>query len=156
MTKEQTTDLDQLFQMYGNPSDMAEFRITGYYSRADSIDTLDRIERVDQSVQRTIKELQTKIKQLNAYRASLTERYNALSTAPTVPIVRLKRERRDKVYYILTVYDRNLIDFHETIRESTRFAGKERYTAINAFNTYLKQHPGIISEMQIEKPKWER
>lgn len=156
MTPEQIADLDELFQRYGSPSREADFRISGYFSRADTIDTVGRIEREDKAASRMIENLQTKIRQLTAYRASLMERYNFLATAPTVPVIRLKRERRDKAFYILTVYDRNLLDSHEVMRESTRYPGTERHKAINAYNTYIKQHPGIIAEMNIEKSHWER
>lgn len=156
MTPEQNAALEELFTRYGYPSEDGDFRINAYFQRPDKIDSLDKIVRDDKYTCNIISQLQDKIQQLTAYRAALAERYNYLATAPTVPVVRLKRERRDKVYYILSVYDRNLLDSHEVLKSSIRYSGTERHTAINAFNTYVKQHPGIIAEMDIEKARWEK
>lgn len=159
MTAEQQSDIDNLFSGYGSPSKEAEFRITGYYTRADCIDELDQIKRSDERAQRDIEELQSKIRQLSAYRISLAERYNFLATAPTVPIVRLMRHRKSyngKVFYHLATFSRYLADGHEIQTGCTIYPGTERHKAIDAYKEYIKAHPGIESEMQIEKSRWER
>lgn len=159
MTADQQSDINNLFSRYGSPSKEAEFRIAGYYTRADCIDELDWIKSSDERVQRDIEELQVKIRQLSAYRISLAERYNFLATAPTVPIVRLIRHRESysgKVLYRLLTFSRNLADGHEIQTGCTIYPGTERHKAIDAYKEYIKTHPGIESEMQIEKSRWER
>lgn len=159
MTAEQQKNLDELFTRYGNPSTEAEFRITGYYTKANAIDELDRIRRADENAQRDIEQMQEKIRKLSAYRVSLAERYNFLSTAPTVPVVRLIRRKdsyNNKVFYYLKTFNRNLLDGHEVQTGCTTYPGTDRLKAIDDFNQYVKSHPGIEAEKQIEKPKWER
>lgn len=159
MTPEQRKDIDELFTRYGSPSNEAEFRITGYYTKADSIDELDRIKRADENVQRDIERMQEKIRQLSAYRVSLAERYNFLATAPTDPVVRLIRHKdsySNKVFYYIKTFDRNLIDGHEVQTGCAEYTGTDRRKAIDDFNKYIKSHPGIEAEMQIEKARWER
>lgn len=159
MTQEQQALVDELFTRYGSPSAEAEFRITGYYANPDSIHELKRIKRADENAARDIERMQEKIAQLTAYRAALTERYNYLSTAPTVPVVRLIRQRNystNKVFYYLRTYTRNILDNHEVEISCTTYTGTERKKAIDDFKQYVKTHPGIESEMQIEKSRWER
>lgn len=159
MTPEQQKDIEELFTRYGSPSNEAEFRIFGYYTKADSIDELDRIKRADENVVQDIERLQKKIRQLSAYRVSLAERYNFLATAPTVPVVRLIRRKdsySNKVFYYLKTFDRNLIDGHEVQTGCTTYPGTDRRKAIEDFNQYVKAHPGIESEKNIEKARWER
>lgn len=159
MTNEQQTLVNELFTRYGNPSTEADFRITGYYTKAGSIDELDRIKRADENVQRDIERMQEKIRQLSAYRVSLAERYNFLATAPTAPVVRLIRHRNystNKVFYYLRTYTKNILDNHEVETGCTIYTGTERRKAIDEFNRYVKEHPGIEAEMQIEKARWER
>lgn len=159
MTPEQQKDLDDLFTRYGSPADEAEFRIFGYYTKADSIDELDRIKRADENVAQDIESLQRKIRQLSAYRVSLAERYNFLATAPTVPVVRLTRYKdsyTNKVFYHLQTFDRNLLDGHEVQTSRATYPGTDRHKAIDDFKKYVKSHPGIESEMNIKKARWER
>ena len=159
MTTEQKKDLENLFTRYGSPSDDMEIRVTGYFQNPESLDDLDRVALADKNAERVIEEMQERIRQLTAYRVALAERYNYLATAPSVPVVRLTRKRDyygKKVFYFLCVYTRNLLDGHEVQKRSTKYAGTERSNAINDFNSYVKTHPGIIAEMQIDIPKWER
>ena len=106
-----------------------------------------------------IEELSHKINQLTAYRLSLTERYNFLETALTVPVVRLIRERdyyNKKVHYYLCTlrrFDDSGIDVEESRRQ---YPGIERNNAICDFRAYVKAHPGIIAEMDIEKQRGEK
>lgn len=151
--------LSELFQRYGSPSDEAQFQINGYFRKAESINEPAYVQREDESAARLIGELQYKIDQLNAYRLSLAERYNFLATAPTVPIVRLLRERDyygKKVYYYLCILHR-FVDSGIEVEESRRkYSGTERSSAIKDFRAYEKAHPGIIAEMDIEKRRWEK
>lgn len=158
MTPDQDKALKDLFSRYGHPSTEADIRISGYLLRPDQLDTTARVKDYDKSAERIIQELEEKIQQLKAYRIALAERYNYLATAPTVPVVRLIRQKtyEGKVFYYLEVYSRNLLDGKEVKASSTTFPGKERHKAIAAYNDFVKAHPGIAAEMDIEKRSWER
>ena len=158
MTPDQDKALKDLFSRYGHPSTEADIRISGYLLRPDQLDTTARVKDYDKSAERIIQELEEKIQQLKAYRIALAERYNYLATAPTVPVIRLTRQKtyEGRVFYYLTTYERNLLDGHETKTSSTSYTGKERHKAIATYNDYVKAHPGITAEMDIEKRSWER
>ena len=158
MTPDQDKALKGLFSRYGHPSTEADIRISGYLLNPDDLDTTARVKDYDQTAERTIQELEKKIRQLKAYRIALAERYNYLATAPTVPVVRLIRQKtyQGKVFYYLEVYSRNLLDGKEVKTNSTTFPGKERHKAITAYNDYVQAHPGIAAEMDIGKRSWER
>ena len=102
--------------------------------------------------------MERKIEQLKAYRLALSERYNYLASAPQQPVVRLKRVKiySGKVFYHLNTYTKNLLDGNEVETSSTKYTGQERSKAIKDYKSYVKSHPGITAEMQIEKPKWEK
>ncbi len=158
MTPDQDKALKDLFSRYGHPSTEADIRINGYLLRPDQLDTVGRVQSYDQSAARLVEELEEKIRQLKVYRIALAERYNYLATAPTAPVVRLTRRKtyEGKVYYDLITYNRNLLDGQEVKTSSTTFPGKERHKAIAAYNDYIKAHPGIAAEIDIEKRSWER
>lgn len=158
MTPEQNQTLKELFSRYGHPSTEADIRITGYLLHPEDLDTTARVKDYDKSAERIIQELEEKIRQLKVYRIALAERYNYLATAPTAPVVRLTRRKtyEGKVFYYLTIYERNLLDGKEVKTNSTTFPGKERHKAIAAYNDYVQAHPGIVAEMDIEKRGWER
>ena len=158
MTPDQDKALKDLFSRYGHPSTEADIRISGYLLRPDQLDTTARVKDYDKSAERIIQELEEKIQQLKAYRIALAERYNYLDTAPTVPVVRLIRQKtyQCRVFYYLTTYERNLLDGKEVKTSTTTFPGKERHKAIAAYNDYIKAHPGIAAEIDIEKRSWER
>lgn len=158
MTPDQDKALKDLFSRYGHPSTEADIRISGYLLRPDQLDTTARVKDYDRTAERTIQELEEKIRQLKVYRIALAERYNYLATAPTAPVVRLIRRKtyEGRVYYDLMTYNRNLLDGQEVKASSTTFLGKERHKAIAAYNDYVQAHPGIEAEMDIEKRGWER
>lgn len=158
MTPDQNETMQEFFRRYGSPSTEADIRINGYLLRPDQLDTTARVKDYDQTAERIIQELEEKIQQLKVYRIALAERYNYLATAPTAPIVRLTRRKtyEGKIYYDLITYNQNLLDGQEVKTSSTTFPGKERHKAIAAYNDYVKAHPGITAEKDIEKRSWER
>lgn len=159
MTQTQEKVLQDLFTRYGNPSTECDSKISIYLTAPDALNELNKVLYYDGKAIDYITELENKIEQLKAYRLALAERYNYLATSPTQPVVKLKRERRyydNKVYYYLITYSRNILDGIETETSSTKYNGQERYKAIAAYKAYIKAHPGIVAEMNIEKSKWER
>ena len=106
-----------------------------------------------------IKDLEQEIEMLKEYRLLLSDRYNYLESATTVPVIILKREKsyyENKVYYYLIEYKRILDTGKDIQVSSKKYPGSERKQAIADFNSYIKGHPGIIAEKDIEKGKWER
>ena len=159
MTSNDKALLAELFQRYGSPSKETQFQIHGYFQIAESINKSSLVQGADERAARMIDELQEKIDQLNAYRRSLAERYNYLETAPTVPVVRLSRERNsctNKVFYYLRTFRRFVDSGVEVLVDFTEYSGTERSTAIKAFRAYEKAHPSIIAEMDIQKGRWEK
>lgn len=158
MTSEQEQIMNDLFSRYGYPAQEAGIRITGYLLRPEDLDTTARVKDYDKSAERIIRELEEKIRQLKVYRIALAERYNYLATAPTVPVIRLTRQKtyEGRVFYYLTTYERNLLDGKEVKTSTTTFPGKEQHKAIAAYNDYVQAHPGIAAEMDIEKRSWEK
>ena len=162
MTAEQRTLIDQLFDSWRCQDGHRDYKITAYLCKPEKLDELSRVQDYDKSAARLIEECQKTIELMTAYRAALYERYNEIATAPTVPVVKLKREHRysygkgNPVYYYLGVYSRNLNSGKDTQIESKCFEGKQRHEALKAFEDYKKNHPGIIAEKDIEKKQWER
>lgn len=158
MTAENQARLDRLFTRFGSPSREAEVRVNTYLVRADAIKDTERIAWNDKSAAETIQECESMIETLKAYRLSLAERYNYLETAAAVPVVRLKR-RHDcfykKVYYDLTISRRYVESGDEVEQERKTYKGTDRSQAIKDYKVYIKAHPGIIAELDIEKGKWE-
>lgn len=159
MTKENETLLAEMFQRYGHPTDQAEITLRGYFVKADSINETDRIQSHDESAARMIRECQAVISRLTAYRLSLAERYNYLSVAPSIPVVRLERDKNSydgKVYYYLRILRRFLDDKTEVEERREKYPGAERHKAIADYKAYMKAHPGITAEMDIGKKRWEK
>ena len=158
MTPEQNAAFNELFSRYGHPVKEADIRITGYLLHPEDLDSTARVKDYDKSAARLIQNLEEKIQQLKVYRIALAERYNYLATAPTSPVVRLTRQKtyEGKVFYYLEIYSRNLLDGKEVKTSTITFPGKERHKAIAAYTDYVKAHPGITAEMDIEKRSWER
>ena len=159
MTSKDNALLSELFQWYGRPAQEAQFQIHGYFRKAESINKTADVQQADKHAAYMIEELQHKIDQLKAYRLSLADRYGFLETAPSVPVVRLTRKRdysSSKVHYYLCTY-RRFVDSETEVEESRReYPGTERNNAIKDFHAYTKAHPGIISEMDIQKGRWEK
>ena len=158
MTSEQENELQELFTKYGHPSTESDERIFIYLTHPEAINRLTDVVKYDEKSINYISDLERKIEQLKAYRLALSERYNYLASAPQQPIVRLKRVKSysGKVFYHLNTYTKNLLDGNEVETSSTKYTGQERSKAIKDYKSYVKAHPGILAEMQIEKPKWER
>ena len=164
MTEEQTALMNKLFtRYYGHLDEISDARVNIHVFRPDTLDDLDRISRADATAQGYIDDLNERIRQLNAYRQCLYERYNEVATAPTVPVVKLIRRRyggygkdAHKILYDLKIYTRNLNDNKEVETHCTTYPGTERNKAIAAYKAYVKAHPGIAAEMDIEKGRWER
>lgn len=118
----------------------------------------DRLQRDDKCAAEKIKDLQSAIDDLQEYRAALSLRYNELTTQPYTLKLSLTRHRsyRDSHTTYTVKITRTYADTtsHDQLIET--YPGKERHTAIARYHELLKSHPGIESEMDIEKRAWEK
>lgn len=159
MTDENKALLSEMFQRYGHPSNEAHIDLHGYFLQADDMNDTARIQNYDENAARLIRDCETVISRLTAYRVSLAERYGYLSTAPSVPVICLERDRNaysGKVFYYLRFLRRFLEDGTEVEERKEKYPGTERWKAISDFNAYVKAHPGITAVMDIDKKRWEK
>lgn len=162
MTEVQKELVNKLFNDYCFGHSMGrdgikEFHIRDFFYSPDKLDTTKRVAENDKRAAETIKECEKAIETLKAYRVALAERYAELETAPTIPVVKLEREKRWKgtVTYHLRVCKRYISENKDIEVEHIAFTGTERHKAIKAYKEYVKAHPGITAEMDIEKRRWE-
>ena len=158
MTAENRALLDNFFSGYECRNDTREISIRSSFTKADSMKDLKHLRFSDERAAAIIGECRALVDQLTAYRISLTERYNYLSTAAAVPVVKLIRERNwydKKVYYYLRTFRRYLDDGTDIEESCTKYHGSDRKKAFSDFDEYCRSHPGIIAEKEIEKRLWE-
>lgn len=159
MTELEKQIYDNFFTRYGSASTEAHDTIYVHALRPDQLDKLPDVVRYDKSAADTIARLEKEIDALKIYRRELCNRYNELSTAATVPGVKLIRERRyseKKVYYKLIFFTHYIDSEKDVVDKTNVFKGINRNEAIKAYNDYVKKHPGILCSMDIEKSRWER
>lgn len=158
MTPTQTITLDELFTRYGHPCDTAEPQIRGFFSSPAAVLNPDEIPKHVKRAEEMIAQCQRMITRMEVYRIALAERFNELQTAPNVPVVRLERYKSSytgKVTYYLRTF-RRYIDSGEQYETSCRtYPGTDRHKALADFANYVKAHPGITAEKEIEKARWE-
>lgn len=153
MTDKQKAALDRLFERYGRKQEDVNQTVSIYLMDPQTVQEMDRLQRQDQSAAQYIERLTVLLDGLEAYRIACAERYAYLATAPTVPGVRLKRERDyrgNKVVYILTTFRRDLNTGAEVVETRESYPGSKRWEAIAAYREYVKSHPGIVAEMCIK------
>lgn len=154
MTAKQKDALGCLFERYGRQQEDVNQTVNIYLMDPQTVQEMDRLQRQDQSAAQSIERLSELLEGLEAYRIACAERYAYLATAPTVPGVRLKRERDyrgNKVFYVLTTFRRDLNTGGEVVEARTSYPGAQRWEAIAAYREYVKDHPGILAEMDIKK-----
>ena len=128
-----------------------------YHSHPVHCKTAAEVTQADARAARDIEELQNMIDLLTEYRQALAFRYNDLATMPYTEKLSLKRSRS---YHGNITYTLKLSRIYEDTSEEElsreTYPGKERHTAIARYHELLKSHPGIESEMDIEKRAWEK
>lgn len=131
-----------------------------YLLNPSSLQSVQDCAQQDSRLARYISELQSEIIALQNLRQETYQRICYLYSVPFTPKVTLTRERRfrdEKVFYYLTtwkIYDAPDVEPERISCET--YPGTARHQAIKDFRAYVKSHPGIQSEMHIEKSRWER
>lgn len=163
-----TEALKAKFQRYGSYADNAQYTHHVTYHDPRTLYEAAQIAHYDKWTAEKILDLEKEIASLKEYRAALAERYSELLTAATVPVIKLKRHKdsyTNKVFYYLEEITRYLDEpdnrsyvktpYTDRIDNSTKYEGKARREALQAFEAYKKAHPGIIAILDIEKARWE-
>ena len=147
--------LDQLFRRYGSPFPEANESIHIYFTRADKIESLERVQSSDKRAAEKIAELLDMAETLKEYRKTLFDRarelYSASYTKRDIDIW------KNKKFYIVEI--RKIFDTPNTnpgILVSEKYEGKERFKALKRFEELKKQYPGIETEQDTNKKTWER
>jgi hypothetical protein len=158
MTEDQKTVLEALYNRLFWRSGEAEIRLYGITRKPETMDTTKAVEMYDRNAAHLMEDIKKLLPQLEAYRVALAERYAHLVTAPATPFVRLERHKgySSKLVTYDLICGKTYLDSGKEIIDSRQtFPGKERRKALEAFEAYVKSHPGIDAEMLIEKARWE-
>lgn len=146
----------EFYTRYGNPCNEHHGEIYIYCRRPGSLYNLDTIAREEAYTADKIKDLEWYLQQLKQHRQAIAERYQEIATSPAAPFVQLKRENNGcKIRYFL-ITGVQYLDGHKEQSNCQKYDGKQRHEAIAAYKAYVKAHPGIIAELDIEKGRWER
>lgn len=151
------TTYNDFYSQYGIETKEYKHELYLYGRRPSAIYALDELQREDERSANMIDDLEAMVDCLKQHRQAIAARYQELSTAPTVPVITLKRTKTiyNGIQYTITNY-RQYLDGTRTEISHTTYSGKERHKAIAAFNAAVKAHPGITAEMDIAKGRWER
>ena len=132
-----------------------------YLLNPKSLQTVKDCQRQDERLARYIEDLERELETLKDLRMDNFRRMQHLYSLSWTPMVKLTRERRyyrdGKVFYYLTtwkVYDDPALEPEQVSRQE--YPGTARRQAIADYHAYVKSHPGIRAEMDIEKARWER
>lgn len=152
--------LDQLFRRYGSPFPEANESIHIYFTRADKIESLEKVQSSDKRAAEKIAELLDMAEILKEYRKTLFDRARELYSASYTMQLSIKRDIdiwKNKKFYIVEI--RKIFDTPNTnpgILVSEKYEGKERFKALKRFEELKKQYPGIETEQDTDKKTWER
>ena len=158
MTQDQKAILDSFFNdSYHCRDGLYSDDIYLYMRMPARITDADELRRRDKDLVRRIAELEDLAARLKVVRLAYAERYNELYSTQSYPVVSLKRQKKygGNVYYYFSTF-RRYENGQETERATKTFAGSERAAAIQHYKTYVKNHPGIIAELDMQKGKWEK
>lgn len=123
------------------------------------VHTQKQLQMYDGFAAHNIAELESVVENLKEYRRQVFLRMQQLYASPYTTKIVLRRERSFRsnlIFYFLEewkVYEDASIS--PEILSAKRYSGKERRQAMKDFEAYKKEHPGIYSELFIEKGKCE-
>ncbi|MBQ9269687.1 MAG: hypothetical protein IJ206_09255 [Oscillospiraceae bacterium] len=132
-----------------------------YLRNPKSLYTVKDCQYQDSRYAQYISDLERELETLRNLRQENFQRMQYLYSLMYTPMVKLRRERRGlrdgKVFYYLEewkVYEDSTVKPEQISRKE--YPGTARRQAISDFHAYVKSHPGIQAEMDIEKGRWER
>lgn len=146
-----------VFTRYGRQETYATHQIGIFIHNPTAINKAKDIMWEDKTTADDIARLQKEIDLLQFHRQQLAKRYGELETMGYTKLLTLKREHRtySGIHYYLTI-DRIMEDGTKVSELSETYPGKDRHKAIARYEELKKKNPGIKSEKNIEKSKWEK
>lgn len=127
-----------------------------YIRNPETLNTATDCQRYDKTAADYIDRLQKEIETMREYRQTLFERMQKIYSATYFYKVTLHRQNYGTIAYFLRVFKVYSDGIQPEEVSCVRYCGKDRSKAIKDFRQYVKDHPGILAEMNIEKSKWER
>ena len=160
--KEVTTmaTLDELFSRYGHPADEMNEKIYFYFTRADKIETFEKVQQADKIAQDKITSLCVWIELLKEYRKTLYSRAQELCAATYNMKLTLRRRvdyySNKKYYEVKVLKTIDAPNARPVAVVSEEYDGKDRHKALKRFEELKKQYPNIETEKDIDKKQWEK
>ena len=146
--------LDELFSRYGHPADEMNEKIYFYFTRADKIETFEKVQQADKAAQDKITSLYVWIELLKEYRKTLYSRARELCAATYN--MKLTLRRRVDCYEVKVLKTINAPNARPVAVISEDYNGKDRHKALKRFEELKKLYPNIETEKDIDKKQWER
>lgn len=153
--------LESLFSRYGQPSDEMNETLRFYYTRADHVKSLDKVQYYDKEAEEDIKDLLNFAEVLKEYRRTFYDRAQEFLTADyamqlkiTRNIDRWKDNKKFYVIEVLKIFDLPNAEPVKVLEET--YEGKERHTALKRFEQLKKLYPNIETIKDIDKRSWEK
>lgn len=117
---------------------------------------LTTLKRYDAWIEQDIKRAEQAIAEAKKCRLELAKRAADLTSQMTHTKVALRREKswKGKVYYYMVTYE-VYEDGTEIVKDSKKFTGSDRHTAIKEFREIQKEHPHYEYVGDIKKGAWE-
>ena len=146
--------VDDLREHMSSRSGDYEPRIYPHFRNIRELNSLKKIEEANRDTQFIIDEIRALEECCKAYQQMLYERTQQITTAGYHMVAKL---RRYKSYYskhvtyhftVVKVFDDP--SMQPLVVDSTDYPGTDRRKAIDDFNAYLKQHPGIEYVKEID------
>lgn len=152
--------LDELFSRYGHPADEMNEKIYFYFTRADKIETFEKVQQADKAAQDKITSLFVWIELLKEYRKTLYSRAQELCAATYNMKLTLRRRvdyySNKKYYEVKVLKTIDAPNARPVALVSEEYDGKDRHKALKRFEELKKQYPNIETEKDIDKKQWEK
>ena len=152
--------LDELFSRYGHPADEMNEKIYFYFTRADKIETFEKVQQADKATQDKITSLCVWIELLKEYRKTLYSRAQELCAATYNMKLTLRRRvdyySNKKYYEVKVLKTIDAPNARPVALVSEEYDGKDRHKALKRFEELKKQYPNIETEKDIDKKQWEK
>lgn len=152
--------LDELFSRYGHPADEMNEKIYFYFTRADKIETFEKVQQADKAAQDKITSLRVWIELLKKYRKTLYSRAQELCAATYNMKLTLRRRvdyySNKKYYEVKVLKTIDAPNARPVAVVSEEYDGKDRHKALKRFEELKKQYPNIETEKDIDKKQWEK
>ena len=153
--------LKELFHYYGSEQTTMNERFYLTFTRADKIESLERVRNSDKEAERKIAEFLEYIEVLKEYRKTLFNRAQEIYAASYRLQLKIKRtvdNWKNKKYYTVTlskIYEESARIAPENLIDET-YDGKDRAKALKRFDDLQKEYPNVEAVKEVDKYQWEK